>query len=247
MSLPGPAVYVRHDDLWPRRLLSLAVAAAVAAVAAAGLLRARQSDLDDVQFVVWLVTGAHLLEKRWRPQRTGRLVWRARAAGRDATEPGLVAGRSFAGWVDLAADATMATTLAVGLISLLPDDPGWARIARPGLLVAVAVGLGRLAYREVRVTGRLALTASGIRHGRRWYAWSDVDGARLHTQDGRADGVWLRVRQPPALPPVVGGRSVAVADELLLAAIDHFRTRPEVLAVGLPVTAPEPAVEPAGG
>jgi hypothetical protein len=35
---------------------------------------------------------------------------------------------------------------------------------------------------------------------------------------------------------------VAVADEVLLAAIDYFRVRPQMLAVGLPVTAPEPAV-----
>ncbi|WP_319463631.1 hypothetical protein [Micromonospora sp. RTP1Z1] len=38
-----------------------------------------------------------------------------------------------------------------------------------------------------------------------------------------------------------------LGDEPPLAAIDHFRTRPEVLAVGLPVTAPGPALGPAGG
>ncbi|MFE9652709.1 hypothetical protein [Micromonospora sp. NPDC006431] len=46
---------------------------------------------------------------------------------------------------------------------------------------------------------------------------------------------------------MVGGRDTAVPEERLVAAIEHFRTRPEMLAVGLPVTAPEPAVEPAGG
>ncbi|MET7468371.1 hypothetical protein ACFYON_12600 [Micromonospora sp. NPDC005686] len=48
--------------------------------------------------------------------------------------------------------------------------------------------------------------------------------------------------EPERLPrPVIGGRDLTVPDERLIAAIERFRTTPEARAVGLPVTAPEPA------
>ncbi len=63
----------------------------------------------------------------------------------------------------------------------------------------------------------------------------------------RRDDVWLRLDPGRLWPQVIGGREVTVPDERLLAAIEQFRSRPEVLAVGLPVTPPEPAVEATGG
>ncbi|HEX7744764.1 MAG TPA: hypothetical protein VF462_05835 [Micromonosporaceae bacterium] len=252
MSLPWPAVSAARpgrDGLWSRRLLSLVAGGAVAAVAAGALLPMTASDLDDVRGAVWVATAVHLAQQHWRPRRTGRLAWCARVAGRHGTEPGLVARRSPAGWVGLVAGVVVGTTLSVGTISILPNHWAWVGAARPVLLAVVALGLGRVAYREVRFTGRLALTASGIRQGRRWYGWTNIDRVGLHRRDGRVDGVRLRqiVREPLEPAPVIGGRSVAVSDERLLAAIEHLRPRPEVLAVGLPVSPPEPAVRPAGG
>ncbi|MEU4640042.1 hypothetical protein [Micromonospora sp. NPDC023814] len=130
---------------------------------------------------------------------------------------------------------------------LLPADPQWARVVRLVLLVAAAA-TGGVAYSGLRFTGRLALTASGIRHGRRRYDWSNIDRVSLHRRDGRLAGVRLRPRVWRSLEPapVVGGRDVAVPEQRLVAAIEAYRERPQALAVG-PVTAPEPAVEPAGG
>ncbi|GAA4572926.1 hypothetical protein GCM10023176_36860 [Micromonospora coerulea] len=245
----GAAAYVSGGGLQGRRLLALAVAAVVFAAAAAVLLRGPEFDVDDVQLVVWLATGLRLAEQRWWPRRSARLVWRPQVVGRYAVESGLVARRSLAGWVVLLTELAWAAPVALGAISLLPDEPGWARNARAVLLVGVAAVLARVAYGEARYTGRLALTASGVRHRDRHYPWSNIDRARLAVVDGRVDGVRLRliVRESLAPAPVVGGRGVAVSDERLLAAIEHFRCRPAALAVGLPVTAPEPAVAPAGG
>ncbi|WP_406038272.1 hypothetical protein OG799_25285 [Micromonospora sp. NBC_00898] len=252
VSVSGPAratAYVSGGGLWPRRLLALAVAAVVFTAAAGVLLGGPELDVHDLQFPVWLATGLRLAEGHWWPRRSARLVWRPRVAGRYAVESGLVARRSLAGWAVQMTELAWATPVAVALISLLPDGPGSARDARAVLLVGVAAGLGRVAYGEARFTGRLALTASGVRHRDRQYAWSNIDRARLAVVDGRVDGVRLRliVRKALEPAPVVGGRGVAVSDERLLAAIDHFRARPEALAVGLPVTAPEPAGAPAGG
>ncbi|MFG2053782.1 hypothetical protein ACGFI9_07085 [Micromonospora sp. NPDC048930] len=243
MSLPGPAVasaQPHRDGLWSRRLLALAAGGAVAGMAARVLLTRSPADLADVHGLVWAVTGVHLAQQRWRPRRTGRLVWRARVHGRHGTEPGLVAGRSAAGWVELVIEAALAVTLTVAGISLLPEGWAWVGVGRPVLLAGVALGLGALVYQEVRFTGRLALTASGIRDGAEWYPWSEVREARPNSR-GRRDGVWLRLDPGRLWPQVVGGREVTVPDERLLAAIEQFRTRPEMLAVGLPVTPPEPA------
>ncbi|MEU5938512.1 hypothetical protein ABZ807_04875 [Micromonospora sp. NPDC047548] len=160
-----------------------------------------------------------------------------------------MARRSLAGWVDLVTDMLVATASGAGLILMLPDDQLWADVARPVLLVGVAAIVGCFAYGAARFTGRLALTASGIRHGRRVYDWTNIDLVGPHKRDGRVDGVRLRPAKWLSLQPapVVGGRDTAVPEERLITAIEHYRSRPEVLAVGLPVTAPEPAVEPAGG
>ncbi|MGC5018670.1 hypothetical protein [Micromonospora sp. DT47] len=237
------------DGLWSRRLLSLATATAVTALVAATLLRLPRLDYDSISCAVWLIIGAHLLSKRWWPRRDARLVWNVRIAGRDGVEPGLVARRSLAGWVDLVADLVWMTAIGVGVIATLPDDPQWARIARVVLTVGIAAGTGRIVYDELRFTGRVALTASGIRHGRRRHDWTNIDRVTPHRQDGRINGVRLRPVKWLSLEPapVVGGRDTAVPEARLVAAIEHYRSRPEVLAVGLPVTAPEPTVEPAGG
>ncbi|MGR6317044.1 hypothetical protein Q2K19_07775 [Micromonospora soli] len=249
MSVSGPAVapaQPRRAELWSRRLLALVAGGAVAALAARVLLAIKVAGPEDIGGLVWVTTGVHLAQQRWRPRRDGRLVWRARVSGRYGTEPGLVAGRSAAGWVELVAGRLAGTTLAVGVISTLPAGWDWVGVGRPVLLGAVALGLGQVAYREVRFTGRLALTASGLRYGSAWYAWTEVEDARPNSRNWR-DGVWLRLDPGRLLPQVVGGRSVAVSDERLLAAIEQFRRRPEVLAVGLPVAPPEPVLRSAGG
>ncbi|MFI7425845.1 hypothetical protein ACIBPB_02540 [Micromonospora sp. NPDC049836] len=235
-SEPLAAARPGRDGLWPRRLLSLVVGGAVAVVAARVLLPLTASQLDDVRGLAWVAAGAHLGQQRWRPRRTGRLVWRARVFGRQGVEPGLVARRSTAGWVELIATVAMVTTLAVGVVSLLPDGGSWAA-ARPVLLGVVALGLGVCVYQEVRFPDRVALTASGLRDGWHRYAWPDIAGAGL--QDGGGVRLRLAVRQIP--PPVVGGRGLAASDERLLAAIDEVRSRPQALAVGLPITPAEPA------
>ncbi|MEH0843266.1 hypothetical protein V6U81_12860 [Micromonospora sp. CPCC 205711] len=236
------------DGLWGRRLLARAAAAAAAGVVATPLLRTDRFDFDGVEGVVWLLIGARALERRWWPRRDRRLVWSARVAGRDAVEPGLVARRSLAGWVDLAADLVWMGAAALMVISLVPTDQEWGRIARTVLVLGLAAGLGRATYEEARFTGRVALTAGGIRHGRRAYDWANIDRVIPHRRDGRINGVRLRpVRWDSLEPaPVVGGRDTAVPEERLVAAIEEYRLRPHVLAGG-PVTAPEPAVEPAGG
>ncbi|MBY8871615.1 hypothetical protein K7640_07120 [Micromonospora sp. PLK6-60] len=231
------------DGLWGRRLLAGAVGAAVAALLAAGLFRLVAAEPHDLGFAVWVVTGLHLLSKRWRPRRDGRLRWHNRVAGRDAVEAGLVARRSLAGWVDLLGDALVTVAIAGALATVLPNEEWWGAAGRALLVASAAVLAGRAGYGAVRFTGRLALTASGIRHGRRAYGWTNIDLVVPHRSDGRIDGVRLRPATwrstDPA--PVVGGRDTAVPEERLVAAIEHFRHRPETLAVGLPVTAPEPA------
>ncbi|MEH0820782.1 MULTISPECIES: hypothetical protein [unclassified Micromonospora] len=236
-----------RDGLWSRRLLSLAVAAALAAAVAAPLLWVSRFELDGMAWVGWLIIIARPLERRWWPRRGARLAWTARVAGRDAVEPGLVARRSLAGWADLVADLTVVTGAAVVMISSFPADREGGRIVRTLLVLGVASAFGWMAYREARFTGRLALTASGIRYGSRRYDWSNIDRVSLHKRDGRLNGVRLRpIRWPSLEPaPVVGGRDTAVPEPRLAAAIEEYRSRPYVLAGG-PVTAPEPAAEPAG-
>ncbi|MFC8615379.1 hypothetical protein ACFT9M_03010 [Micromonospora purpureochromogenes] len=237
-----------RDGLWSRRLLSLAVAAVVTVAVAAPLLAlSRSTTFDGFACVVWLMFGVHHLGRRWWPRRNGRLAWTARVAGRDAVEPGLVARRSLAGWTDLLADLSLVAWTAVVVTSYFPADREWGRIVRTLLVLGAAVAAGRAAYREARFTGRLALTAGGIRYGSQSYDWSNIDRVSLHKRDGRLNGVRLRpVRWPSLEPaPVVGGRDTAVPEQRLAAAIEEYRSRPYVLAGG-PVTAPEPAVEPAG-
>ncbi|WP_143194442.1 hypothetical protein [Micromonospora sp. CB01531] len=236
--LPAPG-----DGLWARRLLALGAAAAVAVPVAAGLFRVPPRDDFDLSCFVWLLLGARWLTQRWWPRRDGRLVWRSRVAGRRSVEPGLVAQRSLAGWADLVTETIATAAIAVGLIGTLPEESWWGVPLRPLLAVGAAAWIGRTVHEEVRFTGRLALTASGIRHGRQTYAWTNIDRVNPKRQDGRVDGVRLRqiVRQSLEPEPVVGGRDTAVPEERLVAAIEHFRTRSEMLAVGLPVTAPEPA------
>ncbi|MCW3816253.1 hypothetical protein ONA91_17555 [Micromonospora sp. DR5-3] len=231
------------DGLWARRLLAAAAAAAVAAPVAAGLFRLPPVDTLAASCAIWLPAGARWLTKRWWPRRDGRLVWMPQVAGRASVEPGLVARRSLAGWADLTAETVAMAAIGSGLIGTLPDESGWAGLLRPLLAVGVAAGIGRVVYEEVRFTGRLALTATGIRHGRRTYGWTNIDLVVPHKRDGQVDGVRLRPARWVSLEPapVVGGRDTAVPEERLVAAIEHFRSRPEMLAVGLPVTAPEPA------
>ncbi|MEU4779845.1 hypothetical protein [Micromonospora sp. NPDC023633] len=238
----------RDDRLWSRRLLAAAVAGAVTVLVAAALSRVPRFEVDGTVCVFYLFVGLTALLRRWRPRQDARLVWRERVAGLDGVEPGLVARRSLAGWVHLVTDLAFAAAVTLVVTMLLPADPQWARVVRLGLLFAVAAATGVVAYSGVRFTGRLALTASGIRHGRRRYDWSNIDRVSLHRQDGRLAGVRLRPRVWRSLDPapVVGGRDVAVSEQRLASAIEAYRERPQALAVG-PVTAPEPAVEPAGG
>ncbi|MEU5946900.1 hypothetical protein ABZ793_15225 [Micromonospora sp. NPDC047465] len=238
----------RDDGLWARRLLAATMAGTVTVVVAAALSLVPRFEVDGTAGVFWLFVGLAALLRRWRPRQDARLAWRERVAGLDKIEPGLVARRSLAGRVDLAAALAFATAMTLVVTMLLPADPQWARVVRLALLVGLAVATGFVAYSGVRFTGRLALTASGIRHGRRRYDWSDIDRVSLHRQDGRLAGVRLRPRVWRSLEPapVVGGRDVAVPEQRLAAAIEAYRERPQVLAAG-PVTAPEPAVEPAGG
>ncbi|MFV2112790.1 hypothetical protein ACFHW0_10705 [Micromonospora sp. LOL_025] len=238
----------RDDGLWSRRLLAATVAAAVTVLVAAALARVPRFEVDGTVCVFYLLVGPTALLRRWRPRQDARLVWRERVAGPDGTEPGLVARRSLAGWVDLVTNLTFATAVTLVVTMLLPADPQWARVVRLALLVGLAAATGFVAYSGLRFTGRLALTASGIRHGRRRYDWSNIDRVILHREDGRLAGVRLRPRVWRSLDPapVVGGRDVAVPEQRLASAIEAYRERPQALAVG-PVTAPEPAVEPAGG
>ncbi|MEV5766946.1 hypothetical protein AB0L34_20615 [Micromonospora sp. NPDC052213] len=238
----------RDDGLWSRRLLAATVGAAVTVLVAAALSRVPRFEPDGTVCVFWLFVALTALLRRWRPRQDARLVWRERVAGLDGIEPGLFARRSLAGRVDLAADLVRATAATLVVTVLLPADPQWARVVRLVLLVAAAVATGVVAYSGVRFTGRLALTASGIRHGSRRYDWSNIDRVSLHREDGRLAGVRLRLRVRRSFEPapVVGGRDVAVPEQRLAAAIEAYRERPQVLAVG-PVTAPEPAVEAAGG
>ncbi|MBM0257728.1 hypothetical protein [Micromonospora sp. 4G55] len=246
--LRTPRLRLARDGLWSRRLLSLVVAAVVAVAVAAPLLAlSRSTTSDDFALVAWLLLGVHQLGRRWWPRRNGRLAWTARVAGRDAVEPGLVGRRSLAGWTDLLADLSLVTWTAVVITSYFPADREWGRIVRTLLALGAAAAVGWTAYREARFTGRLALTAGGVRYGSRSYDWSNIDRVSLHKRDGRLNGVRLRLVRRASLEPapVVGGRDTAVPEQRLAAAIEEYRSRPYVLAGG-PVTAPEPAAEPAG-
>ncbi|MGN9774475.1 hypothetical protein ACTMS0_01640 [Micromonospora sp. H33] len=236
--------------LWGRRVVAGLVGAGASGVAAVVVARMPVDTTDDeaVGLVVWLLTGALLLLSRERrPRRRARLVWRARVAGLHGVEPGLVGRRSVAGWAEVAREMLLPILLALMLVAWLPGQEwsGWARI-----VVAVGVGVlvGRMAYDVARFTGAVALTASGIRQGRRQVAWVTVDQTLLRRSHGHVDGVYLRTVSGRRVPRshTVGGRTVAVPDERLRAAIDHYRGRPEMLAVGLPVEAPEPAAQPPG-
>ncbi|MER7991419.1 hypothetical protein [Micromonospora chalcea] len=241
MSGPGPmaAAVPDRDGLWSRRLFALLAGTAVAAVSGRVLLALDPSHLDAARGVVWLVMLGHLAQRYWRPRRTGRLIWRPRVAGPHGAEPGLVARRSAAGWLGLTADVTAGVVVALGGFSVLTERWPQVEAGRPPLLAAVALGLGWVVYAETRFTGRLALTGGGLRYGGDWYPWSEIRGVRRSGE--RAGGVHLRL-EPERLPrTVVGGRDLAVPDERLIAAIEAFRTTPEALAVGLPVTPPEPA------
>ena len=139
----------------------------------------------------------------------------------------------------LTADVTAGVVVALGGFSVLTERWPQVEAGRPPVLAAVALGLGWVVYAETRFTGRLALTGGGLRYGGDWYPWSEIRGVRRSGE--RAGGVHLRL-EPERLPrTVVGGRDLAVPDERLIAAIEAFRTTPEALAVGLPVTPPEPA------
>ncbi|TDC77285.1 hypothetical protein E1193_22660 [Micromonospora sp. KC606] len=215
---------------------------------ALALSRLPSADKLDLSFpaglLLGLLFGARLLAQRWRPHRDGRLVWRVRVAGRDAVEPGLVARRSVAGWVDVASNVVVIGALAAGALDALSGGPPSARFVRLALLIGATAGVGWISYEAARFTGRLALTASGVRYGRKVYDWTSLGPVGPHRRNGRVEGVWLRpTGWAPAEPdPTVGGWDTAVSEEQLIAAIEHFRSRPAVLAVGLPVTVPEPAV-----
>ncbi|WBB65160.1 hypothetical protein [Micromonospora sp. WMMD812] len=248
MSLGGSGVAASGVDrhgLWVRRSAALAAAAVAAAGAGIAAVRMPLDAMDSgaVDLAGWLLTGALLLSSRtWYPRRRARLVWQVRVAGLHGFEPGLVARRSAAGWAGPLTEVAGAALLSLALLASLPDQ-GWSRVVRIVIAVGIAAFAGRVVYDMARFSGALALTASGIRQERRWHDWSNIDQARLHRTKGRVDGVYLRpkVWLPTKHERRVGGRTTAVPDERLLAAIDHFRSRPEVLAVGLPVTAPGPA------
>ncbi|MBB5478941.1 hypothetical protein [Micromonospora parathelypteridis] len=220
------------DGLWPRRFLALAVAGVVAGVTAGGLLRVPQVDSFTVSLAVWLTIGVRWLTGRWWPRRDGNLHWRERVAGLDTVEPGLVARRSLAGWVDLAAELFMLTVIGAALLASLPQQGRWVDIVRPVLAVGVAAWLGRAAYDESRFTGRLALTPSAIRHGRKVLDWTNIDRVVPHRRDARVNGVRLRPAVWRSLQPapVVGGRDTSVPEDRLIAAIEEYRNRPADLA-----------------
>ena len=240
--MSGPAMAAAapdRDGLWSRRLFALLAGAMVAAVSGRVLLALEPSHLDAVRGVVWLVMLGHLAQRYWRPRRTGRLVWRPRLAGSHGAEPGLVARRSAAGWLGLTADVTAGVVVTLGGFSFLTERWPQVEAGRPLVLAAVALGLGWVVHAETRFTGRLTLTGGGLRYGSDRYPWSEIRGVRPSGE--RGGGVHLRL-EPDRLPrTVIGGRDLIVPDERLMAAIEAFRTTPEALAVGLPVTPPEPA------
>ncbi|MET8082491.1 hypothetical protein [Micromonospora sp. NPDC005237] len=221
------------NGLWPRRILALTAGLVVTAGVAGGLLALPRINPSTASLAVWSAFGMRWLTGRWWPRRTGHLRWRERVSGLDAVEPGLVARRSLAGWVDLAAGAT--TLIAIGgwLIASLPPHGRWVDLTRPVLAVGVAAWLGRGVYEETRFTGRLALTASAIRHGRQIVDWTNIDRVSPHRRDGRLNGVRLRpaVWQSLRPAPVVGGRGTAVPEDRLIAALEDYRFRPRELAI----------------
>ncbi|MGC5287340.1 hypothetical protein [Micromonospora sp. DT231] len=224
----------RHDGLWPRRFLALIVAALVVGAVAGALVRVPREDSASISMVVWLSLGVRWLTGRWWPPRDGHLRWRERVAGLDGVEPGLVARRSLAGWVDLAAEWFVLLVVAVGLLLSLPEQGRWVDVVRPLLAVGVAAWLGWTVYAQVRFTGQLALTPSAIRHGRQVLEWTNIDRVSPHRRDGRLNGVRLRPAVWRSLrpAPVVGGRDTAVPEDRLIAAIEEYRHRPQDLAGG---------------
>ncbi|MGN9807814.1 hypothetical protein ACTMSW_00445 [Micromonospora sp. BQ11] len=244
-SEAAPPPLVDPRGLWARRLVALLVGGVAGAVVVGLVLRMPLDALDtnEVDLPIWLLTGALLLlNGRWRPRRRRRLVWQARVAGLHGFAPGLVARRSVAGWAQVVGEIGIVLLLPLMLLAVLPDRE-WTRVVHVVVAAAAGMSAGRVVYDVARFTGALALTADGIRQERRWHDWSNIDEIRLNRADGHVDGVYLRPRvwRPTGRERVVGGRTVAVPDERLLAAIDHYRTRSEALAVGLPVTSPEPA------
>ncbi|WP_091083063.1 hypothetical protein [Micromonospora nigra] len=233
----------RSDDgLWSRRLLAASVAGAVTVATTLALLRVPRFEVESFACVLWLFVILTAMLRRWRPHQDSRLVWRERVVGVDGVEPGLVARRSLAGWIDQVVRAAWVVAVALIVTTLLPTDPPWARTLRLVFLgAAAAVAVGVASYRQARFTGLLALTASGIRHGGRRYDWSNIDRVSLHREDGRLNGVRLRPRvwRSLAPAPVVGGRDVAVPEVRLAAAIEAYRERPQALRVG-PVRACTP-------
>ncbi|MET7707244.1 hypothetical protein [Micromonospora sp. NPDC005413] len=128
-----------------------------------------------MSLAVWVTIGVRLLAGRWWPPRDGRLHWRERVTGLDTVEPGLVARRLLAGWVDLAAEWVMLTVIGAALLASLTEQGLWVDIVRPVLAVGVAAWLGRTAYAQARFTGQLALTPRAIRHGRQVLDWTNID------------------------------------------------------------------------
>ncbi|MCX5069078.1 hypothetical protein OOJ91_24855 [Micromonospora lupini] len=220
------------DGLWLRRGAALATAVAVTAGVAGGLLLVPPINSAIVSLTIWLTIGARLLSGRWWPRRDGHLRWRERVAGLDRVEPGLVARRSLAGWVDLVAGAVQLLVIGGCLLASLPPHDRWVDIVRPVIVVGFAAWTGRTVYEEVRFTGRLALTVSAIRHGRTTLDWTNIDRVSPHRRNGRLNGVRLRPAVWRSLrpAPVVGGRDTAVPEERLIAALDDYRFRPQDLA-----------------
>lgn len=244
-SRAEPSSGIDPRGLGARRCAALLIGGVAAASAGAAVLHMPldAQNSSGTQLAGFLLNGGvWLFSRKWRSRRRARLVWRTQVAGLYGFEPGLVARRSIAGWTEMIGAVVVPAVLTLMLLAWLPDE-GWSRIARIAVASGVAVLVGRITYDLVRFTGALAITGDGIRQGRRRYEWSNVDHARLKREDGRVNGVYLRPREwtPTRQERVVGGRGVAVPDDRLLAAIDLYRTRPEMLAVGLPLTAPEPA------
>ena len=246
-SAAGPPAVAARRTLVRAGLPALAVAAMVAAPVGAGLLRLPSVDSSGVSSVVWLVIGARLLAKRWWPRRNSQLVWRERAAGRGAVEPGLIARRSLAGWVDLVADAVLVIGGSGGPVGHAARA-GWSGRTSPG---------------RCSPSGSRVARSDGLRAG----AVHRPAGADRQRDPARPTGPGLDEHRPGQPAPerrpdrrrtaAAGGMAVVAAARRWSAAgtrrcrrtgwsprSRHYRFRPQVLADG-PVTAPEP-VDPAG-
>ncbi|TDB77521.1 hypothetical protein [Micromonospora sp. KC723] len=120
-----------RDGLWGRRVLALLVAVAVAGPVVLGLSRLPSADELNLHIPVWLLLGA---------ARAGAAVVAAPrrspgVAGRDAVEPGLVARRSVAGWVEVVGNVVVVGVFAAGGLNALSGGPPSTRFVRPVLLV----------------------------------------------------------------------------------------------------------------